>query len=184
MISKSCNRLVHASVIAFKDFIITLSCICCLSLNILCIVMKNCFKCAECVHHGHFCVELSLKTLNCFCDKQKSKLNVALEEHKHLIAKIFHLQKTLCQSQDFQNKKSLCPAQELVNDNNEMKNKDSSDMSKMINLLLSLFWDFILLFSSQNVAVFSHSSWGFSDVFRCFLRYHISFTWWGSEVPH
>ena len=54
--------------------------------------------------------------------------------------------------------KAHCVTTELNNDNNEMKNVFiSSNISQLVDFMLLFFWN-LILFSSQNVKVFSHNS--------------------------
>ena len=101
-----------------------------------------------------------------------------------LAAKIVWLQKTLDQVNHHMSEKADCLAAELDSDNDEIKNEnDSPDMQQLVDSMSSSFWNSVLFFS-QNIKVFSHSSWDSPWVPRCFLRYHNLFTLWGSELSH
>ena len=160
MQSKFCNCLVLTQLIHKKKSTILFLCEHCTSLDLLCVAIKNCPKCAECICHDYSCISLSLESLNHSFNKLKSELNAVLKEHEHLIAKISQLQKILHQSQNLQDKKSLCLVQKLTNDNDETEDEALPDSLNFINSLLSEFWVFIISTPpSQNIKAFSHSSW-------------------------
>ena len=185
MQSKFCNCLVLTQLIHKKKSTILFLCECCASLDLLCVAMENHPKCAECIHCDCSCISLLLESLNHSSDKLKSELNAALEEHECLVAKISQLWKTLHQSWNLQDKKSLCLVQKLTNDNDETEDEALPDLLNFINSLLSEFWvSIISTLSSQNIKVFSHSSWGSVWVLKLTLRYHILSTWQDSELSH
>ena len=182
---KFCNCLVLTQLIHKKKSTILFLCEHCTSLDLLCVAIKNCPKCAECICHDYSCISLSLESLNHSFNKLKSELNAVLEEHECLVAKISQLWKTLHQSQNLQDKKSLCLVQKLTNDNDETEDEALSDSLNSVNSLLPEFWVFIIsTSSSQNIEVFSHSSWDSVWVFKLTLRYCILFTWQDSELSH
>ncbi len=101
-----------------------------------------------------------------------------------LAAKIVWLQKTLDQVNHHTSKKTDCLVTELNSDNDKTENEnDFSDMQQLVDFMSSSFWNSVLSFS-QNVEVFSHSSWDSFWVFRCFLRYHYLFILWDSELSY
>jgi len=136
----------------------------CLFLNILYIMMTDHSKCAECICCEYSCIDIFLKFLNCMHEKLKSKLKLVIKEHvKHIIIVVkLNAKLTKLLNQIRHNKllfifKIHCVTTELNNDNNETKNLNSSLMSQLINFISSFFWN-LILFLSQNVKVFSHSS--------------------------
>jgi len=75
-----------------------------------------------------------------------------------LFTKVIHLQKTLNQTNCYTTEKIDCFVVELDNDNDEMKNKNNFfNIQQLVNFMSSFFWNLILFFS-QNVKVFLHSS--------------------------
>ena len=75
-----------------------------------------------------------------------------------LAAKIVWLQKTLDQVNCYTSEKINCLVAELDSDNDEMKNKNNSlNIQQLVNSISSSFWNSVLFFS-QNVEAFSHSS--------------------------
>jgi len=87
--------------------------------------MKSHFKCAECTHQDCSCVGVTWKSLNCVHDKLKSEILQAeeeqarlLKEQSHLFAKLAHLRKMLCQTQDRAKQKTLCLLKKMNNNNN------------------------------------------------------------------
>ena len=185
MQSKFHNCLVLTQLIHKKRSTILFLCEYCTSLDLLCVAMKNCLKCAECVCCGCSCISLLLESLNHLFNKLKSELNAVLEEHECLVAKISQLWKTLHQSQNLQDKKSLCLVQKLTNDNDETEDEALPDSLNFINSLLSEFWVFIISTPpSQNIKAFSYNSWGSVWVPKLTLRYCILSTWQDSELSH
>ena len=185
MQSKFHNCLALAQLIHKKKSTILFLCEHCASLDLLCVAMKNHLKCAECVCHDCSCISLLLEFLNHSFNKLKSELNAVLKEHEHLIAKISWLWKTLHQSWNLQDKKSLCLVQKLTNDNDETEDEALPDSLNFINSLLPEFWASIISTPPpQNVEAFSHSSWGSVWVPKLTLRYCILFTWQDSELSH
>ena len=182
--STQCNCLaekikIHSSVTSFV-------CQHCFLNLISCVAMSSCPQCATCTQHSHKCVDLFWESLNCTCAKLSSELIAAEEEQTHLFAKILHLRKVLNQMQDHVKQKASCLAEELTDDvdSDEMEAKASMNMQQLVDLMSSFFWDSIALPSPQTVKASSHSSWGFLWVLKLILRYHILFTWQGSELSH
>ena len=161
-----------------------------LFLDIICVVMTDHSKCTVCTHHGCFCIDISLKSLNCTHKKLKSDLEVIIKEcaeHSaavaRLNAKLSHLLRQMKQNKTILTLKACCVASELGDNNDETENKVPPIASKSNDALSSSFIDFLLFFS-QNIEVFLHSSWDFVWVPKLILRYHILFTWQDNELPH
>jgi len=75
-----------------------------------------------------------------------------------LTVKVVCLQKTLDQTDHYTFKKADCFVTELDSDNNETENKIISfNIQQLIDSMSSIFWNLILFFS-QNIKAFSHSS--------------------------
>ena len=141
--------------------------------------------CIACIQCNCECVSLFWEFLNYTCTKLFSELVAVKEKQTQLFIKIVCLQKILNQLQNYVEQKILYLAEELADDNDEIKNKNKNFFStlQLINSLSSFFWKFISIFS-QNIKVFLHSSWDCLWVFRCFLRYYIFFTWWNNRISH
>ncbi len=161
-------------------------CVYCFNHSILCVMMKSHFKCAECTHQGHSCVGVTWESLNCVCNKLKSKILQTEEEQAHLFTKLSWLHKTLCQTQDCAKQKTLCLLKKMNNDNNDdEKTPQSETLFQLFDNMSNNFWQFNLVASSsQSAEVFLCNHWGFLWVFMCFQRCCTSFTWWDSELFH
>ena len=180
--AKKINALEHPSVV-FCQF--------CFSHNYLCVVMDDHKKCAHCTCRKHSCVSISWDTLNKVCDKLKSDIQNAktnqswlLAEQTCVTAKLDCLCKTLRQTKDHAKAKTLCLLQELSNDEEAVENPPTETLSQIFNAMSVNYWQSNSLSPPQNVEASSHSSWGFVWVPKLTLRYHILFTWQGSELPH
>jgi len=73
------------------------------------------------------------------CNKLKNKLDAALNKHKKLISKINCLHKILQYNKSLQNTKAFCVTQELADDNDKVKNENSSIMLQLVDFILSFF---------------------------------------------
>ncbi len=156
--------------------------------------MKGRPKCAECTRRGRPCVPVSLESLNRVHKKLESQLNKAEAEHaaqlnilQRLNSKILHLRTTIRQNKSRAVQKAQCVAAELDSDNDGITDDEtSSEPANFDSLLQAMSSDFFnnLEPSSQTAEVFSHSWVSFLLVLTCFLRYHILFTWWDSELSH
>ena len=166
----------------YSDFILFACQHCFLNL-ISCMMMSLCFQYAAYTQCDCECVDLFWKFLNCTYTKLFSELVAVEEKQIWLFVKIVCLQKILNQLQNHIKQKILCFAEELVDDNDKIKNKNEILFltSQLINSLLLFFWKFIFIFS-QNIEVFLCSSWDFLWVFKYFLRHCILFTWWDNEI--
>ena len=162
----------------------------CFTNLILCIVMKDHNRCVKCTHHDKSCVDILWELLNYACAKIQSDIEAT--EHKQfchlmkmncLASKLACLQKIFWQTQDHVKQKILCLAQELTDDNDSTENDDSQTLSQFLNQMSIDAWQSVS-FSSQTAATSLHSFWGLLLVFKSTLRYHISFTWQDSELPH
>jgi len=164
MLFKLKNHLVLFKLIDLHKNSSFISCDHYLSFNISYIVMTDCSKCAECIHHDYSCVDISLKFLNCTHKKLKFKLKLIIKEHAEHFITVVKLNAKLTKlfSQVKHNKllfifKIHCVTIKLNDDNNEMKNKNNFfNISQLVNSMSSFFWDLILFFS-QNIETFSHS---------------------------
>ncbi len=112
-------------------------CLHCFSLSILCIKMKNHFKCAEYVHCDYLCINVLWESLNHIYNKLKFNLSIAEKELTQTFAKVAHLYKTLRYIKDKVTEKTLYLACKLVNDNDDVS-EDKND-SDSLNLLFSNF---------------------------------------------
>ena len=151
-------------------------CIHCSTYLLLCIKMENHPKCAECVHHGHPCVDISWESLNHTWNQLKSDLSTAEKSLTQALAKVARLCKTLKCMKDKVSKKVLCLACELTDNNDGVSGDENSSDSFHFNSLLPGFLKSIIS-PPQTAAVSSHSSWGLLLVSKLTLRYHILFTW-------
>ena len=144
MLFKFKNCLHLADIIFHKETPFFLSCDHCLSIDFLCIVMSDHLKCAEYIHHDHFCIDVSLNFLESVCVKTEFKLSEALNEQLlKLLTKITKLCKTLKQFKTHIDVKVKCLAQELADDNDEMKNENNSlTMSQLVNSMSPSFFLF------------------------------------------
>ena len=190
MKSKFINCLALSKHISIYESSSLIFCDHCLFLNIICVVMADHSKCTVCTHHDCSCIGISLKLLNHTHKKLKLNLEVVIKEcAEHFTAvvrldvKLSHLLKQMKQNKTISTLKAHCVASELGDNNDGTENKAPPIVSQSNDALLSSFIDFLLFFS-QNVEVFSHSSWGFVWVPKLTLRYHILFTWQDSELPH
>jgi len=179
---KEINALNHSSVIF---------CHYCFFHFCLCIIMNNYKKCVKYTCCECLCIDVSWKTLNRVHDKLESdilqvkfKQSQLLSEQTHVAAKLNYLCKMLWQINSHAKEKTLCLLQKLFNEKKVINNSSSEILSQLLNTMSFNFWQFISLFSSQNVEVFSHSSWGFSWALKYFLRYHNLFILWDSELSH
>jgi len=129
------NHLCAAKEITISGSSLDLACVYCFNHSILCVMMESHFKCAECTHQGHSCVNVTWKSLNCVRDKLKSKILQAEEEQARLLKeqfclfiKLAHLRKTLRQTQDCVKQKTLCLLKEMSNDNDGVKETPQSEI--------------------------------------------------------
>jgi len=147
MLFKFKNCLVLVKLIDFYENSALISYNHCLFLNTFCIMMTDCFKCAECIYYDHSCVNIFLKSLNCTQKKLKFKLKLIIKEHaEHFIIIVkLNVKLTKLLNQIKHNKllfilKTHCITTELDDDNNKTKNKNNfSVISQLINSM-SLFF--------------------------------------------
>jgi len=165
MLFKSKNHLALFKLIDLHENSSLIFCNHCLFLDILYIIMTDHSKCVKCTHCNHSCVDIFLEFLNHTHKKLKFKLKLIVKKHvKHFItvarlnAKLIKLLNQIKHNKSLFILKTHCVTIKLDDDNNEMKNENNSfNISQLVNSISSFFWDSIL-FSSQNVEVFSHNS--------------------------
>ena len=117
-----------------NDSMLTI-CLHCFSLSILCIKIKNHFKCAECVCCNYLCIDVSWKFLNHIHNKLKFNLSVAEKKLTQTFAKVTCFCKTLKYIKDKVAEKTLCLACKLINDNNDVsEDKNNSDSLNLLFL--------------------------------------------------
>ena len=178
--AKEINVLNHSSVIF---------CHYCFFCYCLCIIMNNYKKCAECTHHECLCIDVSWETLNRVHNKFKSDILQMKSEQSWLLseqicvaAKLNCLCKMLQQINSCAKEKTLCLLQKLSDKKKVIDDSFSETLSQLLNVMSFNFWQSVSLFSSQNVKVFTHSSWDFSWAFKYFQRYHNFFISQNSEL--
>jgi len=167
MLSKSSSHLALAKTILQFGIIPSIACECCSLTFKVCICMKGCSKCAECICCDHPCVSVSLKSLNCVHKKLKSQLNKAKAEHaaqlnilQRLNLKILCLCTTIRQNKLCAVQKAQCVAAKLDSNNDEITNDEtSSEPANFDFLLQAMSFSFFnnLELSSQTAEVFLHS---------------------------
>jgi len=134
------NHLCTAKEITVSDSSLNIACVYCFNHSILCVIMKSHFKCAECTHQDHSCVSVMWESLNCVCNKLKSKILQIEEEQAHLFAKLSWLHKMLCQTQDRAKQKTLCLLKKMSNDNDDdEKTPQSEILSQLFNNMSNNF---------------------------------------------
>ena len=109
--------------------------------------MIDYFKCAECIHYDHLCINISFKSLNYIHKKLKFKLKLIIKEHiKHFITIVrLNAKLTKLFSQIKHNKllfilKTCCFTTELNYDDDETKNENNfSIILQLINSMSSFF---------------------------------------------
>ena len=176
MSSKKFNHFHNIKEIQLSDTLILFFCEYCHCLSINCFVMKSWFKCDKCTQCDHFCVTVSWESLNKTHIQLQKNISHTNTELGVLAAKIVWLQKTLDQVNHCTSEKTNCLVTELDSDNDEMKNENNfSDIQQLVDSMSFSFWNSVL-FSSQNVEVFLHSSWDSSWVLRYFQKCCTSFT--------
>ena len=162
----------------------------CFTNLVLCIVIKDHNRCAECTHCGKSCVDILWELLDHAHAKIQSDIEATeqeqfchLAEMNCLASKLAHLWKIFQQTQDHVKQKILCLAQKLTDDNNSTENDDSQMLSQFLNQMSIDVWQSVS-FLSQTAATSLHSFWGLLLIFKLTLRYCTSFTWQDSELPH
>ena len=194
---KSCNHFLLFKIIQMKDYSSSTACDYCSSVSSLCIIMKGHPKCAECTHHGHSCVPISLESLNQIHNPLIAELEAAETEHLQIFKKQFWIAekqfcvltwiaclcRTLKQNKTHIISKTQCIVTELDEDINGVSENEND--SNSLNPFSSILWENLTsIFPPQTAVVSSHSSWGLFLVLKLILRYHILFTWQDSELSH
>jgi len=171
---KEINTLNHFSIIFYHY---------CFFHFCLCIIINNYKKCTECTHCECFCISVLWKTLNRVHDKFKSnilktkfKQSQFLSEQIHIAVKLNYFCKMLQQINDCAKKNFFCFLQKLFNEKKIINNSSFETLSQLLNVMFFNFWQFISLFFSQNIKVFSHSSWDSLWILKYSQRCCTSFT--------
>jgi len=81
-----------------------------------------------------------------------------LSEQTHVAAKLNCLHKMLQQTNSCAKEKTLCLLQKLFDEKKVIDDSSSKTLSQLLNVMSFNFWQFISLFSSQNVEASTHSS--------------------------
>ena len=101
---------------------------------------------------------VSWEFLNKIHIQLQKNINHINTELDALVIKVVCLQKILDQINHHMFKKVNCLVTELNSDNDETENEiNSLNIQQLINSMFSFFWN-LILFSSQNVEAFLHSS--------------------------
>jgi len=171
------NCLYITKEITISDSFLNIVCVYCFNHSIFCVMMKSHFKCAECTHWDHSCVNVMWESLNCVHDKLKSEILQTEKEQARLFAKLSWLCKMLYQTQDCVKQKTLCLLKKISDNNDDdEKTPQPEILSQLFDNMSNNFWQFnLVIFSSQSVEVFSCNPWGFLWVLMCFQRCYISF---------
>ena len=140
MLSKFKNHLCLSEIILHKEFPFSISCNLCTDIELLCIIMSDHSKCAECVHQDHFCIDLSLNSLESTCIKVEHDLSEALDEQlPQLLTQITQLCKVLKQTENCIDTKVTCLTQELADNNDGTENDASQMLSQFLDQMSNEF---------------------------------------------
>ncbi len=121
------NCLCAVKEITVSDSFLNIACVYCFNYSILCVMMKSHFKCAECTHQGHSCVNVTWESLDCVRNKLKSEILQTEKEQARLFVKLSCLHKTLCQTQDRAKQKTLCLLKKMSNNNDDDEETPQSE---------------------------------------------------------
>jgi len=133
---KICNYLYLYQFINKNDDSVLTVCLHCFSLLILCIKMKNHFKCTEYVHCDCLCVNVLWKSLNHTHNKLKFNLSVIEKELTQTLARVACFHKTLKYIKNKVAKKTLYLACKFADDNDNIS-KDKNDFNSLNLLFLN-----------------------------------------------